>query len=485
MAPERPMGEQVTSHLNGIRKSVSNAIETDNNTKSAVVNLSGSDILEPEAEKKEKAKPLDSDNQRPTGVEDIKDDSQSSSAPSKKIDVFSETFADATKDDEPLYKAIGNAISSQNYYGKSQSLFNQEKDEDKFDIRAKQAVLHLAWTDARIKEMEKQIKSLRRDVDGLPADFEVKKTSRQPVYQHELKRSTASEFRLNDDSKTVPNNERPAVEVLITDHTAPRLSKSVTNESIVQVSEISDATDPKIVPLRRSETEGVLQIPERLRIRSRALLALLGRITGEELLGNGFTRNIEHPAPVVFLRPFKLFVSYEKEIKAEVRELELKIEKEAELNANAPQVPGSKKELPDFKNEDLLADLNLLVEFLDYDLRPTFELRRKIKEGTATHIEFQDLWHLFNPGDIIVDPVNESQVYRVLSYTVSNDSSYLTPLIVIHAENGNQGGREILIDKIEPSKKPTPLDGFVVDCYNLNYNGSVYGPKLHTHSIRR
>jgi hypothetical protein len=210
------------------------------------------------------------------------------------------------------------------------------------------------------------------------------------------------------------------VEVLITDYTAPRPSKPVTSESNVQASEISNVADLKIVPLRRSETDGVLQIPERLRIRSRALLALLGRISGEELLGNGFTRNIENPAPVVFLRPFKLFVSYEKEIRAEVRELELKIEKEAELDENAPQAPGSKRELPDFRNEDLLADLNLLVEFLDYDLRPTFELRRKVKEGTATHIEFQDLWHLFNPGDIIVDPANESQVYRALSYTVGN-----------------------------------------------------------------
>jgi hypothetical protein len=186
------MGENVTSHLdsasiaNGVGKSGSNAIAINSNIKTVMSNVGASDSLKPETEKEEKAKPFDSDNQRPS-VENIKDDSQSSSAAPKKTDVFSETFADATTEDEPLYKAIRNAISSQNYYGTSQSLFNQEKDDEKFDIRAKQAVLHLAWTDARIKEMEKQIKSLRRDVDGLPSDFEVKKTSRQPVYQHELK----------------------------------------------------------------------------------------------------------------------------------------------------------------------------------------------------------------------------------------------------------------------------------------------------------
>lgn len=172
-----------------------------------------------------------------------------------------------------------------------------------------------------------------------------------------------------------------------------------------------------------------------------------------------------------------------------MRELELKIEKEAELAKTAPLDPGKKKEIPDYDNSDLLAYLRAVIEFLDVDLKPTFELRRRIKEGTATHIEYQDLWHLFNPGDLIFDPSNESEAFRVLSYTVSifplSPLTKLAACIQLHADIVDQGGREILIDKIEPTKKPVPLDGFMLDCYNLNYNGSVYGPKLHTHSIRR
>jgi hypothetical protein len=430
-------------------------------------------------------------NETQNGEDSLKDDSQLLNAPAVKPDIFTEVFADAMpKDEEPLHKYINKAMNAQNSYGPQMALFNQEKDDDKLDIRAKQAVLHLAWTDTRIREMEKEIKLLRRDVDGLPADFEVKKLSKQPVFMYGLKRSTLSEFRLNDESKAIPNNKRPAVEVLITDHHISRLSRSIPKDSVGQTADLADAADPKIAPLRRAETEGILQVPERLRIRSRALLTLLGRISGEELLSVGYTRNMENPAPVVFLRPFKLFVSYEKEIRAEVRELELKIEKEAELAASAPLVPGTKKELPDYDNSDLLAYLRAVIEFLDFDLRPTFELRRRVREGTATHIEYQDLWHLFNPGDVILDPSNESEAFRVLSYTVSIFPLF-SPLtkqvnqVRLHADMGDQGGREILIDKIEPSKKPVPLDGFMLDCYNLTFNGSVYGPKLHTHSIRR
>jgi hypothetical protein len=425
MSPEPPVENKVASHLdsssiaNGVGKTEATSTGNDSRVEGMVSLLEASQLV-PESGKEEKGKPHVTDDEARTGVEAPKDDSQLISSASKTPDSFTELFADATThNDETLHRAINNAYSSQNFFGPAKKLFLQEKDDEKLDIRAKQAVLHLTWTDSRIKEIEREIKVLRRDVDGLPSDFEVKKTSKQPVYQHELKRSTISEFRLNDESKAVPNNQRPAVEVLITDHSAPRSSGSIANRADVQSTNVADSVDLKDVHLRRSETDGILQIPERLRIRSRALLSLLGRISGEDLLSSGFTRNIENPAPVVFLRPFKLFVSYEKEIRAEVGELELKIEKEDELATSATQVPGSKKELPDFDNRDLLADLKLLIQFLGIDLRATFGLRRKIKEGTATHIEFQDMWHLFNPGDIIVDSSDDSKVYRVLSYTVS------------------------------------------------------------------
>jgi Domain of unknown function (DUF7025) len=484
--------ESITSRVSPPMANRVGVVELNSAANDNTAKITMSTIPEAGDEGKE-SNPISAD-QSQNGAENLKDVSHTSSSTAKKPDIFTEVFAEAApKEEEHLYKNIRRAMDALNAYGTygpAINLFNQEKEDEKLDIRAKQAVLHLTWTDTRIKLLEKEIKTLRRDVDGLPADFEVKKVSKQPVYMHELKRSTLSEFRLNDESKAVPNNQRPAVEVLITDHNVSRFGRSFLKSSDDPTAEVVDTADPKIVPLRRTGTEGILQIPERLRIRSRALLTLLGRISGEELLSVGYTRNIETPAPVVFLKPFKLFVSYEKEIRAEVRELELKIEKEAELAKNATQVAGTKKEIPDYDNSDLLKYLKAVIEFLDIDLRPTFELRRRIKEGTATHIEFQDLWHLFTPGDIVVDPSNESEVFRVLSYTVSICHLWLTSsasnsMFTFQADVGDQGGREILIDKIEPTKKPTPLDGFMLDCYNLNYNGSVYGPKLHTHSIRR
>lgn len=394
-----------TTMNNGIEKSVPNALEKatraeDVNGSQPVPSIKEESVEKPDNTKVETGR-----------VEETGGNHHPSDTKIQQTDPFTDLFAEAANDDEKAHLLSRNIKKAQWSEG-AKRLFNQDKDEDRLDVRAKQAVLHLTWTDTRIKEMEREIKLLRSDVDKLPPDFEVRKKNKWPVFDHRLERSPLSEFRLNDESKNVPEEQRPALEVLVSDHTVPRMSAV---ESPVTPRNVN----ARFTPLDSSEADVAFQVPERLRIRPRPLLQLLARISGVELLSVGYTRNIETPAPVVFLRPFKLFVTYEKEIRDQVRVLEAKIEKEAKTAESPQQTGTSKKDLPDFDNADLLKDLNLLIEFLDIDLKPTFELRKSIKDGTAQQIEYQDLWHLFNIGNIVVDPTEELQVYRVLSYTVS------------------------------------------------------------------
>jgi hypothetical protein len=406
---------------------------------------------------------------------------------------FYEQFADAVLNDkETLREAYDKAQHSQyDYLGPD--LFKKEK--DKVDIRSRQAVLHMTYTEFRIKELEAEVKRLRRDVDKLPEDFEVNKKSKQPVYMHKLKRSTLQEYQLNEDSKAVPENKRPALEILVSEHVVPPPLESRANmeaESPIISSIKEEGRRLSVLSDRLSGLDTAYQSPERLRIRSRALNSLLERISWDEI-GNAFVKGDEN-SPVAYLRPFKLFVTYEAEIRASVQEVEARIARKATQPVDAPPRPvGTKKELPDFDDQDLLADLKLLVEFLDVDLKPTFELRKKIKEGTATTIKYQDLWHLFEIGDDVMSQSNRLLVYRVLHYTVGISRTMINLVVSsvwkfsTSADWISKGGREPLIEKTEadPEIKITPVDGFVVDCYNLNFNGSMYGPKLATFSIRK
>jgi hypothetical protein len=283
-----------------------------------------------------------------------------------------------------------------------------QQEKEKLKTRSRQAIVHLAYTEQRVKNLEAEVKRLRQDVHGLPDDFEVARPLDNPVYLHELRRAIIQDFRLNDESKIIPHHLRPALEVLLDDRGPLPISGSK-----------RDATN---------NNPNGHQSPERLRIRPKALGKHIGRICGQDTATSttAYGDTKEAPSSIVFLRPFKLFVTFETEIRASVQELEAQIEKKAAEKAadtadskgKLQQEKHSKHKSVEYNDQDLLIDLKLLIEFLDVDLKKTFELRKKIKDGVATTIEYRDLWHLFQLGEDVIHQSTRLTVYRVINFTV-------------------------------------------------------------------
>lgn len=106
-----------------------------------------------------------------------------------------------------------------------------------------------------------------------------------------------------------------------------------------------------------------------------------------------------------------------------------------------------------FEDEDLPEDLKLLVEILDVYLKPVFDLRQQVEDGTATEIEYPDLWHLYKRGQMLLSQSDKSRAYRVVNYT---------------------GGREPLIDGLTKAEaKVESVDGFGVVCLSLEFDGAL------------
>lgn len=208
-------------------------------------------------------------------------------------------------------------------------------------------------------------------------------------------------------------------------------------------------------------SDGQFVQPERIRINSSLLLDALGKITGL-----AFTRSLDDKRQCdsqVILRPFKLLVTYEQEIRNEVARLEkIHMPDDNGNKAKSPETSKSEGQSPPLqpltdtlhptaesssqnhpgdlkdnknpntttdasiggKNEDVtllgskrcLEELRVLIELLDKDLKPTFDLRKQIKDGVARSIAFQDLWHLFPLGGEIVfnHPHGHWQILRIL-----------------------------------------------------------------------
>ena len=180
--------------------------------------------------------------------------------------------------------------------------------------------------------------------------------------------------------------------------------------------------------------------PERIRLNSNLLLEALEKITGAS-----FTKSTIDDERVllsqVVLRPFKFFITHEQKIRDEVARLErlhelLKDRTAMETEPSAMNQlarNGSTEACSDsgaassierdedsrFDSTRCLEELRVLRDLLDEELKPTFLLRKQVQDGLTPKIAFQDLWHLFPQGTMVVfDESNgNNQVCRILDVT--------------------------------------------------------------------
>jgi hypothetical protein len=127
--------------------------------------------------------------------------------------------------------------------------------------------------------------------------------------------------------------------------------------------------------------------------------------------------------------------------------------------------PSHKIEDPAAAKRSSMRHLKLLLEVLDNDLQHIFDIRREIKAGLLTRIAFEDLWHLFEFGQVVKSSENENQLYRVVRWT---------------------GGRSDFLPRppaISNVRKENRSLAFFVDCVYSDYDGRSYYPIQETLAI--
>ena len=271
------------------------------------------------------------------------------------------------------------------------------------------------------------------------------------------------------------------------------------------------------------EPDLLARVPDRVRIRSVPLLKTLEKISDGKFTNykperreNRSRRRVPaHPPiraselaettpPVVFLRPFKLFVEFEDKIRTYTKELEMKWKLNTASPDDNPVIHIESDETTSIAIEDVtmskeaLTHLQLLIEFLDFDLKGLFELRRHVKEGTLKTIAFVDLWLLFSHGDEVCTNQYAAQIYRILHFT--GGRRYLNPglddeIVVRRRERTRDRDRDRFgaparpretyydddeIQYLTPTKKGSD---FVIQCFSFDYDGFDYGPSQQIFSI--
>lgn len=188
--------------------------------------------------------------------------------------------------------------------------------------------------------------------------------------------------------------------------------------------------------------------PMRLAINSSLLWHELSNITKQDINSD---QN-------VLLPPWKSLIMYREEIDQRIATLEkIAADNHSEKAEHEnPEVP-STKGADHFSEVDNLqyaaSHLKCLQEFINVDLKETFNLRESLRAGTETSITFDDLWHLFNPGDVIISD-NPQRAYKVFHVS---------------------GGRTCISKPKAFQKKPS-VTAFRIDVFYIDFDLKTIGP---------
>ena len=125
---------------------------------------------------------------------------------------------------------------------------------------------------------------------------------------------------------------------------------------------------------------------------------------------------------------------------------------------------------PQLDSEEAMNDLRCLVRFMDEFIKP---MREQIRQPGQRFVRFSELWHLFQPGQLIYvrDRDVPQKVWRVLQTT--GGRRYLRPPYPDEMLNG-----------MPPRKsRNNGYSDFLLDCYSLDHDGSRFAPTFNSFPI--
>lgn len=151
------------------------------------------------------------------------------------------------------------------------------------------------------------------------------------------------------------------------------------------------------------------------------------------------------------------------------------ITKVPERSNLAPEAKPAPEEIPYMCTclKDARDHLQLLVNMIDSHLGSLLALRNAIRDRAVSKIRFEHLWHLFQPGDLVVTSRQPHQAYRVIH--VSGGRPLLTTTDIAREDKDTEAGQIF--------HRQSQVPPFNIDCVKIDFDGDNFGPVQDTVSI--
>lgn len=134
---------------------------------------------------------------------------------------------------------------------------------------------------------------------------------------------------------------------------------------------------------------------------------------------------------------------------------------------------------------EALRDMRCLVQFIDTYLKPQWQYFDTVNYHK---IQFADLWHIFNPGDDVLAPLQPGQEQTPGSEFLGSRNGNHRSQLVWRVLN-TTGGRSLLSPPDKERDYPTTTAPykqcyFMLWCYFIDYDGEKFGPVIKQFKIK-
>ncbi|KAL8823068.1 MAG: hypothetical protein Q9191_006210 [Dirinaria sp. TL-2023a] len=153
------------------------------------------------------------------------------------------------------------------------------------------------------------------------------------------------------------------------------------------------------------------------------------------------------------------------------------------LPSGAPSMRSDDSKCRHEVSEELLAQveaithLRILTKFMKGDMHEIFEKHELLRSRKATTIAFQDMWHLFMAGDLVVAESESSErgleLYQVAILPACDLFSSRRPVKQIQTRTE---GSHQLVESVYREEAVSVMSVFTVDVFYFDFDGHKFGP---------
>ncbi|KAL8786278.1 MAG: hypothetical protein Q9213_002873 [Squamulea squamosa] len=125
---------------------------------------------------------------------------------------------------------------------------------------------------------------------------------------------------------------------------------------------------------------------------------------------------------------------------------------------------------------EAITHLRLLTEFMQEEMGEIFAKHKLLRSSEAERIAFQDLWHLFMAGDLLVadsEMNGNNELYQVSIIPAADFFSSRRPVKEISTRTE---GSHQLVESVYKEESMSAMSVFTVDVFYFDYDGQKFGP---------